>query len=669
MSNLITDFRYRPEIDGLRAIAVLAVVFFHAGFGITGGYVGVDVFFVISGYLITSLIIKEIENGTFTLANFWERRARRLIPAMVVVVVATLFAGWFLLLPIDYANLGRSAAWQAVFGANFHFWSSTSYFSSSSEELPLLHTWSLAVEEQYYAIVPLLFIILFRITWFRNYKILLFLFTFGIFLSLAASVYGVRQHPTATFYLLPTRAWEMLLGAFVALVPMQWIPKSRPLREMLSILGILGILVPCWLYTKATPFPGVAALIPCAGTALLIWIAKNDGHNDARYIPIVARFLSFPPIVFIGLISYSLYLWHWPLIAFTNYLSIAPKNSIDSLMIVLVSFILSVLTWRYVETPFRKRVVGGKRTMMFLYTAAGLTLIFVLGAVITLGNGHPSRFSTQAIEFANAKDDMLGIHDLVASDVKAGKLINLGTSDNSADVKLLLWGDSHAMAAAPAFDRILEKSGLRGLQATASATPPVLGAYWHNDFANKEAVTAFNSAVFEYVKRERISDVVLVGYWEYYTDEKGKIPLNDSLVATVKKLNEAGVRPWIMLQIPHPDFDVPRALAFSKIFDFVLTDLPGEKVRPEWNGIDEGGRDFVKKIEAAGGHILDPRSCFIDKSNSLLLLEKNGKSLFRDAHHLSASGAKMVLAPCLSDMFDLNAILVDSVEGHNRNAN
>jgi peptidoglycan/LPS O-acetylase OafA/YrhL len=242
---LKNDFRYRPEIDGLRAVAVVAVVLFHYGFGCSGGYVGVDVFFVISGFLIPSLIWKDLESGRFTFANFWERRARRIVPALVAVTIAALAAGWFLLLPADYENLGQASAAQAVIAANIHYWLSSGYFADGANTKPLIHTWSLAVEEQFYLIVPFLFWLIFRSARLRSPKAVLSLLLAGFGLSFGLSVYGVAHHREATFYLLPTRAWELLLGAIVIFLP---IPRAslgrRGVRENLAVLGITLILNP-----------------------------------------------------------------------------------------------------------------------------------------------------------------------------------------------------------------------------------------------------------------------------------------------------------------------------------------------------------------------------------------------------------------------------------------
>ncbi len=370
---MIEKLPYRPEIDGLRAVAVLAVVLFHGGFSCPGGYVGVDVFFVISGFLITSLIWKDLENSSFTFSNFWERRARRIIPALVVVTLATLLIGWFVLLPADFKSLGQASASQSVFGANIFYWLDFDYFSSHADEKPLLHTWSLAVEEQFYLIFPFLLWGLFRVARLRSRTVVLLVLIVGFAISFALSIYGVVYHPRAAFYLLPTRAWELLLGALLPFLPPDpSLLNRRMLREFFSLAGFGLILIPVFLYTPQTPFPGFAALVPCLGTALLIWA---NGQ-------IVDGLLKTRPLVFIGSISYSLYLWHLPFLAFSHYLALGPIPSGQRAAILCFAFLVATLSWKYVETPFRKRTL----------VARGKTLFVEL----TRFNGHISSYEERS---------------------------------------------------------------------------------------------------------------------------------------------------------------------------------------------------------------------------------------------------------------------------------
>jgi peptidoglycan/LPS O-acetylase OafA/YrhL len=284
------NHRYRPDIDGLRALAILPVMLFHAEFGCPGGFVGVDVFFVISGFLITSLILEEIHNDAFSLAMFWERRIRRILPALFVVVFATLIAACFLYFPDDFKLVGQSVLAQALLLSNVFFWRQTGYFADGVDTLPLLHTWSLAVEEQFYVLFPLLLIYLGRHKRFSIARTILWV-GFG---SFALSVVGTYSRPTATFYLLPTRAWELMVGAFLAAVPGRHVTKSW-LNEMAAWSGLCLILFPIFYYTPDTRFPGLAAVPPCLGTALIIF---SGGAKPT----LISRVLALKPVAFIGLI-------------------------------------------------------------------------------------------------------------------------------------------------------------------------------------------------------------------------------------------------------------------------------------------------------------------------------------------------------------------------------
>jgi peptidoglycan/LPS O-acetylase OafA/YrhL len=282
---------YRPDVDGLRALAVLTVILCHAGLGCPGGFVGVDVFFVISGFLITSLLSREISEGQFSLVAFWERRIRRIFPTIFVVVLATLIAGWFLYLPEDFLTLGKSALAQTVLLANVFFFRKTGYFEDAADTHPLLHTWSLAVEEQFYLLFPLLLFFLTRC----GRKSLVGGIAFLGVGSFALSVVGSYSHPAATFYLLPSRAWELMMGALLAVLPDGRKP-TRWLNEAAGLAGLGLILFSVFTYTSLTRFPGVAALPPCLGAALIIFSGRSK-------ITLVGRGLVWRPLVFIGLIS------------------------------------------------------------------------------------------------------------------------------------------------------------------------------------------------------------------------------------------------------------------------------------------------------------------------------------------------------------------------------
>ena len=298
----LKNFTYRADVDGLRALAVIPVVLFHAALGFPGGFVGVDIFFVISGYLITTIIAKEMVQGEFQMKNFWERRIRRILPAAAVMSLFVLIAGACILLPFQFQDLGKSSIAQTLMVSNFYFWQQDGYFAAPSDFEPLLHTWSLAVEEQFYFIFPVLMVFLFKKG--RHHLIRWTSILFA--LSFIWSIYGVTHYPSATFYLLPARGWELLIGALIALVPMR-IPKAYGLPQILSWTGFALIFYAYTRYSLSTTFPGLSAAPPVLGTALLI-IANRDS------LTLPGKILALPPIVFIGKISYSLYLWHWPLL-------------------------------------------------------------------------------------------------------------------------------------------------------------------------------------------------------------------------------------------------------------------------------------------------------------------------------------------------------------------
>ena len=660
MQPLIQNFRYRPEIDGLRAVAVIAVVLYHGGLlGVSGGFVGVDVFFVISGFLITSLILKDLDAGTFTLASFWERRIRRIVPALTCLVLVTLAAGWIVLLPSDYAMLGQSAFFQGLFAANFYFWRHSGYFDGAAEEKPLLHTWSLAVEEQFYFAFPLAMIGLFAIPRLRSRAYLLAIFGLGIGVSFGISVWGVKYRPDAAFYLLPTRAWELLLGSFVALLPapalrsesvnQSHLARSRFFREILGCGGLIGILFPCWFYTSSTPFPGLAAAPPCLAAAVFIWVTNRP---DAASRPlIVAKLLSLRAVVFVGLISYSLYLWHWPLFAFSNYLSIQPLSLVYRCVLVAVSVILAILSWRFVEQPFRTRRLIHSRRSTYAMGAVATGLVVVGGLTVQNSHALPQRFTDEAMAYAKAQSDSAFLHELEIVDIDAGRLTKIGDSESKLPVEWLVWGDSHAMAATPALHKYLKSRGKAGQAATHSWTAPLLGYFKGLNFGMGLDSLEFNQSVFEHIQQLGIKNVILVGAWSGYQGAGETHPssgtFEESLVETVRALRSAGVRPWILLEIPAQGFDVPRVLAQYTMSGEPIEPLCAKPNPDEYAIVSVPG--LVQRLEEAGAMILDPRPYCLSEDGTYYRAAEGGKALYRDAGHLSIHGAEVILLPLLED--------------------
>ena len=368
--------KYRAEIDGLRALAVLPVISFHAGFELfSGGFVGVDVFFVISGYLITTIIISEMAEGKFSIVNFYERRARRILPALFFVMLMCLPFAWMWLTPNDLKDFGQSLVAVSTFSSNILFWRESGYFNTAAELKPLLHTWSLAVEEQYYILFP----IFLMFTWRLGLKWILVLLSMVFLVSLGIAQWGAYNSPSAAFFLLPTRGWELLIGVFASLyLKHNTHLKSHTANQMLSLLGFGMIAYSIVAFDKTTPFPSLYALIPTIGTGLLILCAVPKTF--------VHRLLSLKYIVGIGLISYSAYLWHQPLLAFARHRLLGDVSDLILIVLCVASLAMAWFSWRFVETPFRNRQ-RFNRTSIFRLSAVGILMFSTIGLTLHFTNG------------------------------------------------------------------------------------------------------------------------------------------------------------------------------------------------------------------------------------------------------------------------------------------
>lgn len=627
---------YRPDIDGLRAVAVLAVLFYHVGFGF-GGYVGVDVFFVISGYLITGLLLKDIDLGRLSVAVFYERRIRRIMPPLVVMVVATLAVGWWLLLAEDYKELGQSVVAQALLVSNVFFWRESGYFEQSSDLRPLLHTWSLGVEEQFYVFFPLVLLVLKKA--FRRLLWPVLLLTMAA--SFALSVWWSRALPEAGFYLLPTRAWELLLGAVLALAPARFAaPRQRGLAEALGVAGLLMILASMFLYDTRTPFPGAAALLPCAGAALVIACGTRS---------IAGRVLAWPWLVGIGLVSYSLYLWHWPLLVFAKYWSYFPLTVLQRVLLLAASGVLALLSWKWVEQPFRRRVVCPGRTSIYGFAALCTASTLLLGFGVNYLRGMPSRIPPAAQTYADGVQDSTFRKEVSLEQAQRGEFISLG-GHQDRPVGVMVWGDSHAMALLPVVDDLCRDKGVQGLAAVHYQTPPLVDYVTQGGYSLKEKTPLFSAVVVEQVRARKVPHVILTAFWKYHFEEGGPDKIRKGLVETTRLLKEAGAQVWVMEDVPSYSYDVPRRLAATAMFGGKVEDLglPLEAHR----AVTALHHKVLQEAASASANytLLDPVPLLLDSQNRCRVAA-DGASLYTDGNHVSGHGARL-LRPLLAPVFE-----------------
>lgn len=506
---------YQPHIDGLRAIAVLLVIFHHIGDwgGLTGGFVGVDVFFVISGFLITSIVKSEVETGRFTFGNFYTRRVVRLAPAYFTVLLATTIAALIWMLPAELLAYARSMVASSVFLANFYMWKEVGgYFGANAETVPLLHLWTLAVEEQFYLFWPVALLVVHRL--FPRKWVLWVILSVAV-AGMVVSQWGVLRFPAAAYYLLPTRFFELALGAVLAYLPA--VKRVRPWGTAVSLAGIAMVIYAALTYWKGTLFPGYAALLPVLGTAL----ALRWGSGT-----VVGRVLSMPAATFIGRLSYPAYLWHWPIIAFLNLNEVVITVTIG-LAVVMSTLLLAWMTYRWIELPARHFRSFPVKRVLLVGGGASSTASIVLALALVGFNGLPDRFpdslnkkSEALLAFPNKMRGRCNEGPPTAP-LTADKCI-LGRSEGQ--VEFLLVGDSHANHFSGFLDVLGKDASLRGYDMTRSNTPFLPGvARWYVRDGKKERHENFvlrNMYVAELINKERYKTIVLAGnYAGFYNSE------------------------------------------------------------------------------------------------------------------------------------------------------
>ncbi len=532
--------KYRPEIDGLRGLAVLAVVWFHSGLpGLSGGFSGVDIFFVISGYLITSIIRDGTSSGRFSYSYFYERRFRRIAPALVTVVAATTVVAFILLLPYELDQFARSAAAAVAMVSNIYFWRTGDYFALASHSVPLLHSWSLGVEEQFYLLFPATLVFAQRI---GKARLTIAALAIGSFLL---CVIATPRFQSASFYLLPTRGWELMIGAALAL-GMVSVPKR--LDQAAGAAGLALSITAVVLLSESDPFPGWRALLPTLGAALIIASSPRT---------VVSRALSVAPLVYVGRISYSLYLWHWPVFVFLRHVNADPELSPALALAGIAALgVLSAATYRWIEQPARRGSTPFRRVLV--PSIAASAAILVLCAFAIAGRGLEQRLPERVNLIASGH----GAHAPLAracSDIGFDAALERCRIGPAGPAQVLLWGDSHAAAISEAVATAFDKPGV--VVSTGSCVPTLGTADTAHQPASCRAVNARTLQLAQ--TSPNITTVVLSAYWAASEGSSGQ-GVWASVQPLVDRLNAAGKTVVVVAGVPDLGVDVPWASAIRE---------------------------------------------------------------------------------------------------------
>jgi len=658
---------YRADIDGIRAIAVSIVILFHYGIpGFSGGYIGVDVFFVLSGYLISSIIFSQLEKGRFTFSTFYFRRIRRLFPVVIVVMLVTSALGYTFMLPKDFREFGQSFFASTVYMSNILFYLEAGYFDTASHLKPLLHTWSLSVEEQFYLVFPF-------VAWATaslSRRSLFTLFSLLALASLVAAVLYIDRDNSAVFYLYPFRAWEMFLGTMLATRVVPTI-QSRRLSTLAASIGVALIAVPSVIYDDQTLFPGVSACLPCMGTVLLI----HSGSGSGGW---VQQMLSSRIAVFIGKISYSLYLWHWPIYVLYSYSKPHGTNNADIAIMAVATFVASVISWKFIETPFRegKVIFSGKKSVVFTSTAVISAMFMLAGLHIHSTNGLPGRLDSQTATFAKAGADLFG--DLSGCESEDNSTLPdiaycaIGDPFN-ADSYTLIWGDSHGGAYKRGYSSFVQGKDHHALLAWMGGCPPVFGLNKNESVSSKvvdEQCPRRNQAVRKMIEQDkRINAIVLVGRWSYYLNGRG-VGVDDhnrisvwpegsepgsvsdqsqyfvnALIQTLGVLNTMGYRVFVVEQPPEFTHYVARTLAIglmngSSDFERSINTLAVESYDAVLARQAAVQHAFAKAEAEGKLTLLRTHDFFCNESNCSLMLDD--VPTYFDNNHVSSFGAVQI---------------------------
>ena len=627
---------YRPEIDGLRAIAVMAVILFHAGFSyFSGGFVGVDVFFVISGYLITNILVNDLHNERFSLLAFYERRARRILPALFLVVAVSMVFAQAWMVPSRFVDFSESALATVLFVANFYFWQTANYFEAAAEFKPLLHTWSLAVEEQYYLFFPVFLLLVWRYA----RRLLWPLMGLAAVASLALAEVASNVSPVANFFLAPTRAWEFLVGSFCAYLLRR---GHVPRHGGLAALGLALVVVSILVYDRDTPFPSLYALVPVGGTALILLFGGAGTW--------VGSLLASRAFVGVGLISYSAYLWHQPVFAFARIRALDELDIATKLVLIAAVLALSYLSWRWVEEPFRRRRIGRTVTprgalgvsggsTAALAAVAGLGMAFPLaGSTLTAEQRYYASFLDYRETTEFVQQWRVGTCFYAPEDGDFRDIFDIETCLEPQSDKpiLLLMGDSYAAQLWLALSESFADYEI--LQATAAGCRPLV------PYRGQPACLELVDYVFEeFLPNERVAGVIIAANWSP--------PDLDRLPGTIQRLKSAGIPTFVVGVLPEFRLWLPEILSAGLDRDIPIEEWAATFLEPE-------RFEFEAALRAAAADAavyMDVMKCTRD-GDSWRVLSSTGEPLVFDQGHYTLSGSRDIAA-CLAESYGLRVQL------------
>jgi peptidoglycan/LPS O-acetylase OafA/YrhL len=611
---------YRPDIDGLRAIAVMSVVIHHISQPIMpGGFVGVDIFFVISGFLITSQIYKEAIDGSFSIRQFYKRRINRIIPALLTVVCISYIAGFFILSPADLSRLSASAFYSMIGVSNVYFWREYgNYFGGDTSVVPLLHTWSLGVEEQFYAIWPAAILLLIRLP--RRY----------VLASLAAltlcaavfSEYSLGIVASASYYLLPMRFFELMIGGVLAVGMTKNTVGLRAYRAAAGTAGLVLIAYSLFALDASAPFPGVNALPACLGTAMLIW-SGAERNTISRLV------LSNRPMVFLGLISYSLYLWHWPIIAYLNYLDVGTVLAKTGSGLA-AALLLSWLSWKYIEVPFRRSGATLQFSSVFVrrfaIPAAGL---LSLGAATIFSGGFPQRFdplvaSLEQMALQQSHQLRKGCHvPTAAYQTPPNDACRLGADKPHIDGILI--GDSFANHFTGMLDVLAKADGITIMDYTMDACPPILNYTSAKSASYGEKCISRNRFAYSLVEKNRYSFVILAGQWPTGAE------VHNAMQSSIERILGTGAKVVVILS--NQEIKNAAACPIKKLMFKMPASCDGQRndIPHYWTSIRARFPQLI---------FIDPNEAICHGGTCNPVIEKT--LLYRDTVHLNDVGSRMI---------------------------